>query len=40
MKNTVTATPTQKIGLTPRNRLDAQSDSPAGTALCTGNVRT
>ncbi len=40
MKSTVTATPIQKIGLTPRNRLAAQSDSPTGTALWTGNVRT
>ena len=40
MNNSVTATPIQKIGLTPRNRLAAQSDSPSGTALCTGNVLT
>ena len=38
MNNSVAATPIQKIGLTPRNRLAAQSDRPTGTALWTGNV--
>ena len=31
-------TPIQKTGLTPRMRVETQSDNPVGTGLWTGNV--
>jgi hypothetical protein len=38
MRTVVTPAPIQKTGLTPKMRVEIQSDRPGGTRLWTGNV--